>query len=100
MVVLRGVNQKINLVRFSATTLNNLIINKMMVIISWMIGSLLGLIVVNDYYTIRENYESKKESNFRRECEYYSAKLDMDDWINEQHIKLQKRLAKKDFILK
>ena len=49
-----------------------------------------------------ENYESKKESNFRRECskEYYSAKLDMDDWINEQHIKFQKRLARKRLCFK
>lgn len=74
----------------------------MMVIISWMIGSLLGLIVAMIVIAIRENYESKKESNFRRECskEYYSAKLDMDDWINEQHIKFQKRLARKRLCFK
>ena len=73
-----------------------------MVIISWMIGSLLGLIVVNDCYAIRENYESKKESNFRRECrkEYYSSKLEMDDWINEAIYKTSKKISQKKLYFK
>ena len=70
--------------------------------IFFIIGLFIGLIAVMIIIAVQENNESKKESNFRRECskEYYSAKLDMDDWINEQHIKFQKRLARKRLCFK
>lgn len=73
-----------------------------MLIVFCMIGFLIGLIAAIIVIYIQESNESKKESKLRRECskEYYSAKLDCDDWINEQYIKLQKRLSKKRLTFK
>ena len=70
--------------------------------IFFIIGLFIGLIAVRIIIAVQENNESKKESNFRRECskEYYSSKLEMDDWISEEYIKLQKRLAKKKLYFK
>jgi hypothetical protein len=73
-----------------------------MLIIVCIIGLLLGLITAIIVIYIQESNEYKKESKLRRECskEYYSAKLDCDEWINEQYIKLQKRLSQKRLYFK